>query len=109
MENINSEVIEGLFEVIQEFAGLCGLKIVSAIPPEIKYTPMYSIKELEKLYTVCDFNGECDVCDNPKGKTFVVGYSNDENGDECDSYICQKCASIGLDNWKDKLKSDSAK
>lgn len=54
---------------------------------------MKSTEEIEKIGLVkCDFDNECDTCKNPEGKTFAVGYTNDMCGEECDYYICQKCA-----------------
>lgn len=67
---------------------------------------MKTIADLEKIgYTACDFNDGCDVCHSPKGKSFMSGYSNDMCGEECDYYICQKCASESFDNRKKYLES----
>lgn len=50
-------------------------------------------KTIEKYYVKCDFNDTCDSCSNPQHGSYAVGYSNDENGCEVDSYICGKCSS----------------
>lgn len=49
-------------------------------------------EEIEKHFDVCEFDDECDVCNDPKDGSYAVGLTNDENGQECDSYICGKCA-----------------
>ncbi len=48
---------------------------------------------IEKYFDKCEFDDECDVCSEPQHGTFAVGYTNDECGEEVDSYICGKCAS----------------
>ena len=67
---------------------------------------MKSIKDLENIgYTACDFYDECDVCMSPQGRSFMVGYSNDMNGEDFDHYICQKCASESYNERKKYLES----
>lgn len=55
--------------------------------------------EQEKIfgwyYVKCDFDDDCDVCENPKGGTYAVGY--DEYTGEVDSYICKKCIMQKID------------
>jgi len=68
---------------------------------------MKSIKDLEQIgYTACDFSNECDVCKEPKGRTFMSGYVNDMCGEECDYYICQKCASKSYEGRKKYLENE---
>jgi len=50
-------------------------------------------------FTLCDFSGECDACDNPKGVSFAVNYSNSECGMGCDYYVCKKCAEDMIKNF----------
>lgn len=58
---------------------------------------MKSVSEIEKKgLVVCQFNGDCDYCDKPKGKTFAIGASYGPHGGDVDEYICQKCASKKL-------------
>lgn len=59
---------------------------------------MKTDKELEEIgYTKCDFSDTCDLCNNPKGGTFAVGYTNDMCGEELDHYVCRKCATKTYD------------
>lgn len=44
------------------------------------------------LYTKCEFDDECEVCDNPQKGSYATGYTNDESGEEVDGYICGNCA-----------------
>ena len=57
-----------------------------------------SQKEIEKHFSRCEFDDKCDVCDNPQFDSYAVNLTNDENGYECDSYICGKCASLSIPN-----------
>lgn len=52
----------------------------------------YTSKEIEQYYTKCEFDDECNLCDNPENGSYASGYVNDENGCEVDYYICGKCA-----------------
>ena len=52
-----------------------------------------------------DTKNNTGVCKEPKGRTFMVGYINDMCGEECDYYICQKCASKSYDERKKYLES----
>jgi len=49
-------------------------------------------KYFDSLYMKCEFDDECEFCDNPENGSYAYGYSNDEYGCEVDYYICGKCA-----------------
>ena len=49
-------------------------------------------KEISKFLVKCEFSGDCDHCEDPKGITWAVGYAIDECGEEVDSYACTTCA-----------------
>ena len=85
-----------------------GSTCTNAMLDEVKRTDNWTktISELENIgYTACDFKNECDVCKEPKGRTFMVGYINDMCGEECDYYICRKCAELSYEERKKWLES----
>ena len=49
-------------------------------------------KYFNSIYLKCEFDDECENCDNPQKGSYAVGYHNDECGEEVDYYICGKCA-----------------
>lgn len=73
---------------------------------DMKKQKYKTTKELEYVgLTKCDFSDECDCCKDPQGGSFAVGYVNDMCGEECDSYICRKCATESYDEMKAYIES----
>jgi hypothetical protein len=62
---------------------------------------MKSKEEIEKFgYERCDFDDECDLCKNPEGGSYAKMIKHAESNEECDYYICGKCASKVIENGK---------
>ena len=57
-------------------------------------TNIFSQEEIEKYFIRCEFDDTCNVCDDPQGGSYAIGYSNNECGCEVDYYICGKCATL---------------
>lgn len=41
--------------------------------------------------TKCEFNDECDYCNDPEGESSYCAISSGEGYTETDYYICEKC------------------
>ena len=64
---------------------------------------MKSWQEIESIgLDVCEFSGECESCETPKGRSFVFGYSSDQTGESFGGYICQHCAT----EYFEKIKNN---
>ena len=59
-------------------------------------TNIFSQEEIEKYFARCEFDDTCDVCNDPQGGSYAIGYSNNECGCEVDYYICGKCATLAI-------------
>lgn len=58
-------------------------------------------QEIEAFgYERCDFNDECDLCNDPKQGTYARMIRHAESHSEADYYICGKCASKIIDDGK---------
>jgi len=66
-------------------------------------------KLIEQYYTKCDFDNECDCCNKPEKGSYAVGYTNDMNGADCDSYICGKCALVAIKGIKEHCLEEMLK
>ena len=53
-------------------------------------------KRIEEHFDKCDFDDECDFCDNPSNGTYAKLYHEPEGVTEAEYYICGKCASENI-------------
>lgn len=58
-------------------------------------------KQIEKLtgLEVCEFNDECDYCDDPKGVSFASMSHCPEDNSEVNYYVCKKCIEKHPEGW----------
>lgn len=65
---------------------------------------LLSQEEIEKHFELCEFDDECDFCDNPEHGTYAKIDYIPEDVAETDFYICGKCASVRLENYEKEEK-----
>ena len=53
-------------------------------------------KRIEEHFDKCDFDDDCDFCDNPSNGTYAKLYHEPEGVTEAEYYICGKCASEAI-------------
>lgn len=63
---------------------------------------LLSQQEIEKHFEKCEFDDECDFCDNPEHGSYAKIDYIPEDVAETDFYICGKCASVKLENYEEQ-------
>ena len=80
---------------IQSHSGNTVLSAVEILPQ----------KRIEEHYDKCDFDYECDFCDNPSNGTYAKLYHEPEGVTETEYYICGKCASEAIPVLEEEQKT----
>ena len=65
-------------------------------------------KRIEEHFDKCDFDDECDFCDNPSNGTYAKLYHEPEGVTETEYYICGKCASEAIPVLEEEEKKNLA-
>ena len=65
-------------------------------------------KRIEEHFDKCDFDDECDFCDNPQNGSYAKLYHEPEGVTEAEYYICGKCASENIPKIEEEEKKHLA-